>query len=773
MGDSVIADAVPPRAERADALMDPLVGTQLGNYEVVFVLGRGAYGTVYKARDVKLGRYVAIKFLHDFLDARHERMFLREAKAIAALGKHPSIVQIFEWNEYQGRNYFVLEFVGSNASMLLRVNPKGLPVEQAVRVALDAAEGLAYAHKQNIIHRDVKPANILLEIEGGHAKLADFGMARLFDQALGQSADLSGGTPGFMAPEVIRGEEGDVRSDVYSLGATLYQLLSGQLPVEGARRLELLENARQNMVVPLAQRQPTLPPALLKFVEGAMAHDPARRTASAEKAAEELRGLLDALHARTYSVSHGGAAGAVDTHSAEDAQTARTTAFKAAEDARRVSADKLAYPIMTTGIESFRDGEAYERLKQYGQAVQAYSIARDNFLEAEQRSSQVLAEARRVKKAQVHMEELKREADNVEAGRLAPDAYAHATKQEHIARTTPGLSEATKHYEMASKLYEAAAKDARNSREGALVERRRSVAELRAQAEQAGAARYALKFWVAGEKAVADANAALPDIDTAIRLLETASVRYGEALHAASEQVRMKSEQAPHAPIVAAGIDLVWIAPGTFSMGASGNPEEEPVHEVVIANGFWIGRYPVTQAQWTAVMGKNPSGFTGDDHLPVENVSWDDAQEFLQRLSAQDGGVFRLPTEAEWDYACRAGSATLYPYGDDPTQLDDHAWHPDNASSRTHPVGEKAPNAWGLHDMLGNVCEWCEDHWHPDYAGAPTDGAAWLDPKGQERVTRGGSWCIITPDCTSAYRGWYATPDTRSDFMGLRVCRGK
>jgi serine/threonine protein kinase len=195
LDDSYFAPLSRREQERPDTVVDPMLGARLGNYEITFILGKGAYGTVYKARDIHLDRLVAIKFLHEFLDARHEAMFLREARAIAALGKHPAIVQIYEWSEYQGRNYFVLEFVPSNAAMLLRVNPGGLPPEKALGIATDCADGLAWANRQDIIHRDVKPANILLELEGGQTKLADFGVARFFDPASGSSSDMPGGTP--------------------------------------------------------------------------------------------------------------------------------------------------------------------------------------------------------------------------------------------------------------------------------------------------------------------------------------------------------------------------------------------------------------------------------------------------------------------------------------------------------------------------------------------------------------------------------------------------
>ena len=173
-----------------------------------------------------------------------------------------------------------------------------------------------------------------------------------------------------------------------------------------------------------------------------------------------------------------------------------------------------------------------------------------------------------------------------------------------------------------------------------------------------------------------------------------------------------------------------------------------------ITKPFYLGKYLVTQEQWEAVMGNNPSRFKGPKN-PVETVSWDDCQQFLDKLNAKvgvRGGKFQLPTEAQWEYACRAGSTTTYCFGDDESGLGEYAWYATNSGGRTHPVGEKKPNAWGLYDMHGNVWEWCQD-WYDGsyYANSPTD-----DPTGpttgSSRVFRGGSWRERARGCRSALR---------------------
>ena len=215
-------------------------------------------------------------------------------------------------------------------------------------------------------------------------------------------------------------------------------------------------------------------------------------------------------------------------------------------------------------------------------------------------------------------------------------------------------------------------------------------------------------------------------------------------------------------------IMLISLPGGEFEMGGDKFEDESPRHRVRVAP-FAIGKYPVTQAQWREVMGTNPSRFEGEMR-PVENVSWDDVQQFLQRL----GSGFRLPTEAEWEYAARGGTTTEYSFGDDISNLSEYAWFDDgDCGDTTHPVGQKKPNPFGLYDVHGNVWEWCEDDWHDDYNGAPGDGEAWVNtPRTTARVIRGGGWDSYAVNCASPSRIWYA-PGDRNDNLGFRVAISK
>ncbi|MFN6398848.1 MAG: formylglycine-generating enzyme family protein [Planctomycetota bacterium] len=230
------------------------------------------------------------------------------------------------------------------------------------------------------------------------------------------------------------------------------------------------------------------------------------------------------------------------------------------------------------------------------------------------------------------------------------------------------------------------------------------------------------------------------------------------------------------------GMKLMLIPKGTFMMGSpeseQGRFENETQHDVTISKDYYLGVYEVTQAQHEKVMGKNPSHFQGaivgneNADLPVENVSWEDAVEFCKKLSElpeekKAGRVYRLPTEAEWEYACRAGSKTAYSFDDEDGLLPEYGWFRRNSSSRTHTVGLLEPNVWGLFDMHGNVWEFCSD-WYAEYPKGPVSDPSGPS-KGVHRVYRGGGWgADNAADCRSAWRNGFL-PSSGNIHYGFRV----
>ena len=217
-------------------------------------------------------------------------------------------------------------------------------------------------------------------------------------------------------------------------------------------------------------------------------------------------------------------------------------------------------------------------------------------------------------------------------------------------------------------------------------------------------------------------------------------------------------------------IDMVRVEAGTFTMGATAEmkdplDEEKPTHRVTLTNDYYIGKYEVTQALWKAVMGNNPSEYKGDN-LPVEKVSWNDCQEFLSKLNRITGKTFRLPTEAEWEYAARGGNKSRgYQYSGSNNFLD-VAWFKDNSGSKTHAVGTKQPNELGIYDMSGNVLEWCQD-WYGAYSSSSQVNPTGAN-SGSSRMIRGGCWISGARGCRSSYR-YDCTPGYRRNGVGLRL----
>ena len=282
----------------------------------------------------------------------------------------------------------------------------------------------------------------------------------------------------------------------------------------------------------------------------------------------------------------------------------------------------------------------------------------------------------------------------------------------------------------------------------------------------------------AGRDAIASATApvhsvlnelsALPPQSNDTRRASSESSSPQRAASVANDALPEKPQQGQVATLTLPGgakMEMIYVAPGTFAMGSptseEGRYDGESQHQVTLTKDYWLGKYEVTQAQWESVMGENPSKIKGGDR-PVENVSWEDCQRFIRKINSRQHCGARLPTEAEWEFACRAGSAG--PYGGN-GNLGDMGWYDGNSGSETHPVGQKQANAWGFHDMHGNVYEWCGD-WYGDYGSATTDPAG--PASGGARVLRGGGWCSLGRFCRSAYRS-RSSPGERG-IRGLRLC---
>ena len=625
-------------------------------YRIIRQLGRGGIGTVYEALDQRVNAVVALKETSVMNDDRSRREFEREAGLLANL-QHQALPKVMDYFIESDGEYLVMECVpGYDLLELLTRRGGPFHVDLVMRWADAVLNVLEYLHNRQppILHRDIKPANLKLANEND-LYLLDFGLAK---GAAGQmptiltSRSVQGYTPVYSPLEQILGQGTEPRSDIYSLGATLYHLLTNVPPVDAPTRYNQLEDGRPDPLQPVNQLNPQVPQAIAAVVHQAMA---IRRRDRPESAAAMRQSLSRAI-----------------------------------DEAKRAA--------------------------DYQRPEDNFDVARQVQLESERRrevEQQRLAEA--VTRQPAELEQRNRAA--------APYPF-----QQQQIYPMPARRIAPLMLTIAAILVAAAIILAIALTRGTSTE----------------------------DKATANTN-------------QTVSQQPASSPDTTRAQTFMDN-------LNGVPIEMVLVPGGTFLMGSpesEGPDDERPQHQVTVP-AFYMSKYEVTQAQYRAVMGTNPSEFKGDD-LPVEKVSWNNAKEFCDRVSRITRREYRLPSEAEWEYAARAGTTTIFafgnsissaqanfdgsnPFGDAPAGVN---------RQKTTPVGSFQPNAFGLYDMHGNVWEWCEDWYHNNYTDAPTNGSEW-NVSAVYKVVRGGSWLSNGIGLRSAVRDKLA-PDFRLAFVGFRV----
>ena len=553
---------------------------------------------------------------------------------------HPNIATVRAFEEDEGGNPFlVMDYVEGEGLDEILAERGPLGEEETRRLLAPVASALDYAHAQGVVHRDVKPGNVMVRKDGTPFVL-DFGIAREIQETLTRvTGKLSSGTLLYMSPEQLNGEKPRASQDVYSFAAMAYECLAGEPPFSrGQIEWQIMNKAPE----PLA-----------------------------EGVGEALRAGILAGLAKEAKDRPATCAGVLGSAGGSQTQTARPGRL----------APPAARPTNGTPRPSGRPVE-----KMTGEDVFVQKVRLGKELEA--------------------------------AGR------EHATAEEKAA-----LDPIREVFTAG----EEALRANRDTAAGGLFSQVQSALEAWRSALTARRARE--------RKGEEERKPAAGDLRT----------------------VRVGSQE----------VALRWCPAGTFMMGSPSNEEgrydNEVQHQVTLSQGFWMGEREVTQGLWQAVMGSNPSYFKGDN-LPVEQVSWEDCQKFVKALNERHGQAgmrWALPTEAQWEYACRAG--TMGPFAGT-WWLDDMGWYSGNSggffSKKTHPVGQKQPNAWGMNDMHGNVWEWCAD-WFGDYpSGAVTDPTG--PASGSRRVNRGGSWYDDARYCRSAYRGNSRPSDSYYD-CGFRL----
>ena len=682
-------------------------GLVLGEYTVLDQIGAGGMGQVLKARHRTMKRVVALKVLppRAMKSAEMVKRFHREVQAAAKL-EHPNIVTAYDAGEADGIHFLVMQYVDGKdlADVLATRGP--LPVEQAVECIIQAARGLEYAHAKGVVHRDIKPANLLLD-KDGTVKLLDMGLARIgmpgdADSEDSESLTSTGqvmGTYDYMSPEQAEdAHHVDARADVYSLGCTLYRLLTGRSPFQGDTAIQLLLAHRDAPIPSLRDARTDVPAALDAVFQRMMAKSPADRYQSMTEVIAALEACVAAKHRQPIAAEPSGdhALTSFLQHLAEDDAAAKPPPKPTGEPQETIK----SHADQETG------GPFWKRLIPPGKpAVTIYGW--------------------------------------IAAGVAALVVVAG------LLFALVGGGDGTK----------------------------------RKEAEEVA---------VAGEEEDLSSPAKKPP-RFAVAPFDADQAKQHQQAWADYLGVPVEWENS-------IGMKFALIPPGEFDMGSSPEeidqllqeakeqglpqwyidrlPAEGPRHRVRISQPFYLGLHEVTQAQYEQVTGANSSNSKdAGDEAPVEQVSWDDAQEFCGRVSslpeeAAAGHVYRLPTEAEWEYACRAGTTTRYYFGDTAETLGDYAWWPPNSAGTTHPVRQKKPNAWGLCGMHGNVWEWCADWFGQDYyrQSPPVDPTG--PTSGSSRVLHGGSFnCGGFPGSLRCAFRHGGHPGIRYHDLGFRAAR--
>ena len=854
------------------------IGVRLGHYRILALLGRGGMADVYRAEDERLGREVALKAVPPEFARDPERVerFEREVRAVAGLN-HSNIVTVYEFGQGEGQHFYTMELMpGGDLKARIRAHPQGMDSGEAQAVASAMARTLDYAHQRGFVHRDVKPENILFA-EDGTPKLTDFGIVRAMSEGTGMTAaGMSIGSPHYMSPEQAQGLKVDGRSDLYSLGVALYEMLTGRLPFDAGDTLAVAY-AHVNHPVPslpraLAVWQPVVDRLLAKSPEDRyssasevaddLASDippptpatrampvarkvgPARRIGQAgtraAEAAKPRRGMVSALAGGLLALA---AAGIVYLNLPDGKSTETNGAGVASEvqvepaqpsPVRPEARSKPESAIHFDGPESAGADAALDTALRPVQSTPPGSSANPSrpapkpspavplpvlgggallVVETTPAGAEVLVDGQAVGRTPLERSDIRAGVREVtlqhpyyrtvsESGRRFRDGRAVRIRRV-LVRGRGGLTVTATPPETWVEV------DGRRVAEGTPVtvedlpagevevelgapEHRRLAVKV--EIPQDGLARLEPRLQripygsLTLDLEPPDATVTLPDLGLGYR----PGVRLPESSHrvvvradgymdlaravvvSGATRVRIELKRESR---VFDGMEFVWIPPGEFSMGSTSRhafDNERPVTRVRISRGFWLGKYEVTQRQWESVMGNNPSGFgnCGGD-CPVDSVSWDDVQAFVGKLNERYGErKYRLPTEAQWEYSARGGTSTDTYAGDltetkgaDPV-LDRVAWYGKNSQGRSHPVGGKAANAFGLHDMVGNVWEWVGDRYGEYPGGSVTDPVG----SGSERVRRGGSWYNNARYCRSANR-YGDSPSDRYNTLGFRLLR--
>lgn len=735
------AEYAPPGGSAPPIVASARQGTELGlmagqeigphnrRYRLERLIGMGGMGQVWQATDLathaELGHsaVVALKILPPQLtqSPAHAKLLIEEATQARRLA-HDNIVRVYEWAQDPATSsYFIIMecLEGQDLDAWLTEHGKATPV-QVERMLRPVADALQYAwDKHRLVHRDLKPGNVF-QTKAGEIKLLDFGIA---SRARSTGTDLgiavpNAGTAGYRAPESGT-SHGMPRPqlDVYAVAVMIYQLLQGRLPFDGQ---------------PTALLEPAPPAALTAQQWHVLKRGFALR---ADERPATVAALLDELRE-------------AGEPSAEEA-----AAREAARKAERAASEQREN-------EARQEREAQSRADAQARSEEAERRRLQEAELAARRKADALAAAQE----KVRQDQLRREQEKqrkLQAEQEANERKERLRQQLIARRDADALKARQAEEEHQRKAAQLKAEAAYRSEQ----ERHRKEQSARKAAELAA-------LLPSASSPVADAEGVLRD-----RFQDGSGVGPDLVL-IPTGRFQMGSTEYEHTIAVKAGALKPWL------------DRELPAHWIGIEHSFALGRYPVTVGEWRQFVQStgweskldvdwNAPGFRQDERHPVVCVTWHDAQLYLQWLGEKTGQHYRLPSEAEWEYACRAGTHSAFSFGDEITpehaNYDGHFTYNNgpkgNSQGGTTRVGSYQPNPWGLFDMHGNVWEWTQDTMHENYLGAPSDGSAWEQGGDQaRRILRGGAWLYQPRYLRSALRNGYSAL-LANDVVGFRVAR--
>ncbi len=682
--------------------------TLIDRYHVTETIGAGGMGTVFKASDTRLGAEVVVKVPHPVMikDAEFAARFKREIQSLVKLS-HTNIVKVMDVGEHDGLPFAVMQYLGGGS---LEDRTRPCTPEEVSAWLPDAAAALDFMHSAGLIHRDIKPGNILFDLSG-HAYLGDFGIAKVMAEGEDSDEKLTGtgsmiGTAEYMAPEMLVPsgfkEAYNQRADQYSLAVTVYEMLAGRPPFRGESMAEVAILLATKNATALQERNPAIPEDVSRVVARALRKQPEQRFESCQEFAGSF-----------VAADSGEGASAVATPTLQEKWSG--TADKGRR--RTTQAEATGNPA-TPRTSTIRESSS--------------TLSESVTIPGRVDSSDLLGT--RPDRGETVQEQ--RPLGKDESG-------GPATGNLFIRRLLP----------VAATIF--------------------TIALVISAAFMLIAVSGGSEDPVANNPDGPDPTVMGPSTnglprDTSNPIDLTAIKEY-----------MTPAQLALGDPVVnSVGMLLVPIPAGEFTMGSPATEENRTSHEIPLrvkfTQPFYLGVTEVTQTQYERVMESNPSRYKGAEH-PVEWVSWEKAVEFCRKLSALPaeqaaGHQYRLPTEAEWEYACRAGTTTAYGFGEATAALSEYGWFDDNSASSTHPVGGKKPNVWGLYDMHGNVWEMCQD-WREDYpSGSVVTDPPTAKTSGLYLGTRGGGGLDVAGNCRSAMRHW-GTQVSRDPFCGFRVLR--